>query len=94
MEKLIETVEELPQVQEPMVQEILAELGFLQEEEQFTDVSEARPGEVPAELLEAISGLGRGPFPPGSAPQTTGGGRGLLTENEQPQPETALAGTQ
>lgn len=96
MEKLVETIEELPEVQEPMVQEILKELGFLQEEEEFTDVSAARPGEVPAELLEALSGLGgdgRGPKPPGAASQTLNP-RGLLTENEQPQPTTPLAGTQ
>jgi len=94
MEKLIESIEELPEVQEPMVQEILKELGLLQEQEEFTDVSAARPGEVPAELLEALSGLGRGPFPPGAAPQTTGGGRGLLTENAQPGVPTPLAGTE
>lgn len=38
------------------------------------------------------SGLGRGPFPPGGAPQTLAP-RGLLTENEQPQPSSPGAGT-
>ncbi len=31
-------------------------------------------------------GLGRGPYPPGAAPQTIQGGRGLTTENTQPTP--------
>ncbi len=31
-------------------------------------------------------GLGRGPYPPGAAPQTVQGGRGLMTPNTQPTP--------
>lgn len=94
LESLVEKIEELPEVQQPVIQEILRELGLLQEQDEFVDSSAAAPGEVPAELIEAVSGLGRGPFPPGAAPQTTGGGRGLLTENEQPQPTSPMAGTQ
>lgn len=35
-------------------------------------------------------GLGRGPYPEGSAPQTIQGGRGLLTPKQQPEPSDTL----
>ncbi len=38
-------------------------------------------------------GVGRGPFPPGAAPQTLQGGRGLLTQRSQPEPTSPLVST-
>jgi hypothetical protein len=88
----IEELELLPAVQEAKAAKLLQHLELLEEESGFEELGE---GEGSAALQAAIEqmrgGLGRGPFAPGGSPQATG--RGLLSENEQPQPGTAEVGS-
>jgi len=100
IEKALEDLGQLPPVQEKLMMELLREYDLLIEEEEYVDaeeLGEAAPGELQAALAGLMGeggGMGRGPWPPGGAPQTVGGGRGLLTENEQPQPRSPAVGTE
>ncbi len=101
--KLVEKLEQRPEVEERLMQEAFDLLQITIEEEEFTDVSgnfdtEGLPDEMAAAIQEAQAGgngagptLGTGPFPDGGAPQSTG--RGLTTPNEQPQPRGVGVGT-
>lgn len=100
IEKALEDLGQLPPVQEKLMVELLEEYDLLIEEEEFVDAAElgeAAPGELQqalAGLMGGGPGMGRGPWPPGGSPQAVGGGRGLLTENEQPQPSGPGVGTE
>ena len=94
---------------EPLIarkqQDALEQLNILIEEEDFEDTANINPEEVTPEFIQAIrqvqegqgvsegTGLGRGPFPEGAAPQTISP-RGLNTPNAQPQPGTAQINSQ
>ena len=97
LQKLMEGIEELPQVQERQVMELLQEYDLLIEENEFTD-SEGLGEGTPPELQQALQtmrgggGMGRGPWPEGASPPAIQGGRGLRTPNAQPQPGPAQIG--
>jgi hypothetical protein len=101
--KLVEEFEDMPEIKSAILQDIVKDFFSAIEEEEMEEVDPNDPtlpgalsqaAEQEAALLQEqqAAGLGRGPFPDGGSPQATGGGRGLLTPNEQPQPGTPQVG--
>ena len=97
--KDIQALEERPEAQDKLLQEALSDLDLAIEEEEFEDSAGIDMGALPEGMRAALEGkmgagdaLGRGPYPPGMAPQTIGGGRGLLTQKSQPQPTGVQVG--
>lgn len=97
----VRSLEQSEEAQARLMQDALEELDLLVEEEEFTDINGVPLESLPQGMADAIrqmqgggppeeeaggrTGLGRGPYPDGAAPQTQQP-RGLLTEKAQPQP--------
>jgi len=102
LEKDIQELEKLPQAQEAVLADALAELDLLTEQNDFEELAGVDTTNMSPEFQQALQqfmeaqggggGLGRGPFPEGGAPQTIAP-RGLLTEKEQPRPGGVQVGT-
>jgi hypothetical protein len=110
LEKDVQELEATPEVQQRLLQDALAQLDVLIEEDEYEDAGAIDMESLPPGMAVAITqaqalggepppgpggmtGLGNGPFPPGGAPQTIQGGRGLGTQKEQPMPGTPMVGT-
>jgi hypothetical protein len=98
--KMVQDLEKTPVAQEKLLLDALTHLDILTEADEFEDMGGIDMSGLSPELGAAIQqvmgqqaeGLGRGPFPPGGAPQTLAP-RGLLSEKEQPQPGTPQVST-
>lgn len=120
LQKDILEIEQLPAIKERLMQDVLAQLEALIEEDETENLAGVDMSELPPGFAEAVQqfiggggmiqpgvplpplsraesaqapGLGRGPFPPGGAPQSIQGGRGLMTERAQPSPPSPQVGT-
>jgi len=104
LERDVQELEKLPQAQEAILADALAELDLLTEQNDFEELSGVDMSQLPPEFRAGLEqfmatqqgggGLGRGPYPDGGAPQSIQGGRGLMTQKEQPQPSSPLVRTQ
>ena len=69
-------------------------MQLIQGGEQLGEDGQPQSADDLAQLLAGAAteapdgGLGKGPYPPGAAPQSVQGGRGLNTANTQPAPGT------
>ena len=104
--KLVQDLEKTPIAQERLLTEALAELDILVESDEFEDLAGVDMSQLPPEVQMAMqqllgqggeqgeaTGLGRGPYPPGAAPQTLSP-RGLTSEKEQPRPSSPKPSTE